>query len=317
MFVALADRGSDGIAFLLDRSTGAVLGQVDVSGTPEGAVDWAGKRLLLFCTVAGASRLVAYDLSSLREQWQIPVDGRSITLAPGGLPAIAVESDGRFVFVLHYTTLRPGDAYAPGVSITGLTAHDARTGVAHGRIDFPECVAARIFASDGAAYVMCRDELYTIDPSNWSIAQTFPFSGSVRPVGIVGGRIYGVTRELQVQALDLKTGSTTVIGNHGPGATAQSWGRLAIAPSGSALWVLAKASGDRAEYGPDTLAVVSLGTWSVSETRISGLRGVGLVGARVVYGAGGSLRSTDGAIDTALIDGRVDYWHIFANPAGY
>jgi hypothetical protein len=47
--------------------------------------------------------------------------------------------------------------------------------------------------------------------------------------------------------------------------------------------------------------------------RVPGLRGVGLVGARVVYGAGGSLRSTDGAIDKTLIDGRVDYWHIFAD----
>jgi hypothetical protein len=316
-FVALADRGNDGVAFLLDGSTGAPRGRVEVGGTPEGAVDWAGKRLLLFCSVAGTARLVAYDLSSLREQWQIPIDGRSITKAPGGLPALAVGRDGQFVFVLHYKTLRPGDAYAPGTSITWLTAHDARTGVERGRVEFPDCVAARIFvASDGAAYVMCRDQLYAIDPPTWSIARTFPFSGLVGPVGIVGARsIYGMTRELQVQALDLKTGSTTLIGrSNGDGATTQSWGRLTMAPSGSTLWVLAKASGNRADYDPDTLVVLSLGTWSVSELRVPGLRGVGLVGTRVVYGAGGSLRSTDGAIDTTLIDGRVDYWHIFADP---
>src|SRR6267378_3166567 len=157
VFVALADRGGSGVAFVLDSSTGAIRGQVDISGTPEGAVDWSGNRLLLFCSVAGAARLVAYDLSSLREQWQIPVDGRSVTKAPGGLPALAVGSDGRFVFVLHYKTLRPGDAYAPGTSVTWLTAHDGRTGAQEGRVEFPDCVAGRVFvASDGLAYVVCR-----------------------------------------------------------------------------------------------------------------------------------------------------------------
>jgi hypothetical protein len=223
------------------------------------------------------------------------------------------------VFVLHYKTLRRGDAHAPGTSITWLTRHDARTGADQGRIDFPDCVAARIFvASDGTAYVMCRDQLYAIDPSTWSIARTFPFSGLVGPVGIAGDRIYGVTSELQVQALDLKTGATTLIGSStGAGATTQSWGRLTMAPNGPTLWVLAKASGDRAEYDPDTLAVVTLSASSVSTTRIPGLRGVGLVGARVLYGVGGSLRSTDGAIDTTLVDGAVDYWHIFAEQTAH
>jgi outer membrane protein assembly factor BamB len=316
IFVALADRGNDGVAFLLDRSRASVIGRVDIGGAPEGAVDWNGNRLLLFCSVTGTARLVAYDLSSLREQWQIPVEGRSITKAPGGLPALAVGGDGRFVFILHYKTLRPGDANAPGASITWLTAHDARTGLEQGRVDFPDCVAARIFvASDGAAYVMCRDQLYAIDTTTWSVAQVFPFSSSVGPVGIVGDRaMYGVTRELEVLAVNLKTGETTRIGkSNGTGATAQAWGRLTIAPSGSTVWVISRASRDRAEYDPDTLAVVSLNTWSVFEMRVPGLRGVGLVGARVVYGAGGSLRSTDGAIDKTLIDGRVDYWHIFAD----
>jgi hypothetical protein len=316
MFVALADRGYDGVAFLLDASTGAVRGQINVGGAPEGAVDWVGKRLILFCSVGGVARLVGYDLFSLREHWRIPVEGRSITKAPGGLPAVAVGSDGRFVFVLHYKTLRPGDAYAPGTSLTWLTAHDARTGVEQGRIDFPDCVAARIFASDGAAYVMCRDQLYTIDPSNWSIARTFPYSGSVGPVGIVGDRaIYGVTRELQVLAMDLATGQTTRIGNSDTAARAQSWGRLTMTSTGLTLWVIARASSDRVEYDPDTLAVLSLHTWSVSETRVPGLRGVGLVGSRIVYGAGGTLRSTDGAIDKTLIDGRVEYWHILGAPS--
>jgi hypothetical protein len=315
MFVALADRGNDGVAFLLDRSSASVLGRIDISGAPEGTVDWAGNRLLLFCSVAGTARLVAYDLSSLREQWQIPVDGRSITKAPGGLPALAVGSDGRFAFVLHYKTLRPGDAYAPGASVTWLTAHDVRTGVEQGRVDFSDCVAARIFvASDGAVYVMCRDHLYAIDTTTWSVVQAFPFSDSVGPVGIAGDRaIYGVTRELEVLAMNLKTGETTRFGkSNGTGATAQAWGQLTIAPSASTVWVISKASGDRAEFDPDTLAVVSLNTSSVLETRIPGLRGVGLVGARVVYGAGGTLRSTDGVIDSDLVEGPVNFWHFFA-----
>jgi len=315
--VALADRGGSGVAFVLDSSTGAIRGQVDISGTPEGAVDWSGNRLLLFCSVAGAARLVAYDLSSLREQWQIPVDGRSVTKAPGGLPALAVGSDGRFVFVLHYKTLRPGDAYAPGTSVTWLTAHDGRTGAQEGRVEFPDCVAGRVFvASDGLAYVVCREQLFAIDSTTWSVRRTFPFTTAVGPVGIIGDRtIYGVTEQLQVLALDLKTGETTRIGKGTEsGATAQAWGRLTVSPIGSTVWVIAKVSGSRAEYDPDTLAVLNLSPWSVAETRIPGLRGVGLVGPRVVYGAGGTLRSTDGAIDKTLIDGRVEYWHIFAEP---
>jgi hypothetical protein len=318
VFVAVADTGSGGTAFVLDAATGAERGRLQIAGAPEGAVDWAGNRLLLFCSVAGTARLVAYDLSSLREQWQIPVDGRSISKAPGGLPALAVGSDGRFVFVLHYKTLRAGDAYARGASVTWLTAHDARTGVEQGRVEFPDCVAARLFvASDGPAYVFCREQLFAIDATTWSVSRIIPFasSSSVGPVGIVSNRvIYGVTRELQVLAMDLATGQITRMGKSETAARAQAWGHLAMTPSGLTLWIMARASGDRAEYDPDTLAVLSLHTWSVSETRVPGLRGVGLVGTRVVYGAGGTLRSTDGTIDETLIDGRVDYWHILGAP---
>ena len=317
VFVALADRGGSGVAFVLDPNTGAIRGQVDITGTPEGAVDWVGNRLLLSCSVAGTARLVAYDLSSLREQWQIPVDGRSITKAPGGLPALAVGRDGRFVFVLHYKTLRPGDAYAPGTSVTWLTAHDSRTGTEQGRVEFPDCVAARIFVSSGPVpYVMCQEQLFAIDTTTWSVAQTFPFTSAVGPVEMVGERaIYAVTEQLHVLALDLKTGETTRIGNGAESAArAQAWGRLTVAADGSTVWVIAKALGSRSEYDPDTLAVLNLDAGSVVETRVPGLRGVGLVGTRVVYGAGGTLRSTDGAIDKTLIDGRIGYWHIFGAP---
>lgn len=318
VFIAVADSGGSGTAFVLDAATGVERGRLQIAGAPEGAVDWVGKRLLLFCSVAGAERLVAYDLSSLREQWRIPVDARSITKAPGGLPALAVGSDGRFVFVLHYRTLRAGDAYAPGASLTWLTAHDARTGVEQGRVEFPDCVAARIFvASDGTTYVFCGEQLLAIDTTTWSVSRILPFasSNSVGPIGILSNRaIYGVTRELQVLVMDLATGQTTRMGKSDTAARAQAWGHLTMTPSGLTLWVIAKASGDRAEYDPDTLAVLSLSTWSLSETHVPGLRGVGLVGTRVVYGVGGTLRSTDGVIDKALVDGRVDYWHIFGPP---
>ncbi len=116
-------------------------------------------------------------------------------------------------------------------------------------------------------------------------------------------------------ALDLKTGETTRIGNGAESAArAQAWGRLTVAADGSTVWVIAKALGSRSEYDPDTLAVLNLDAGSVVETRVPGLRGVGLVGTRVVYGAGGTLRSTDGAIDKTLIDGRIGYWHIFGAP---
>jgi hypothetical protein len=315
VLVALADRVGSGVVFLLDANNGTLRGRIDLSSTPEAAVDWTNGRLLTFC----GAELVAFDLASLREQWRIPIEHRAVTKAPGGQRALTVGGDGRLVFVLHYRTLRPGDAYAPGNSITWLTGHDARTGAELGRVDFPDCVGHSVFAASGAAaYVQCRDVLHAVDPVTWSVARTFSYSNAIGPAAMLGERaLYGVTRELGVLALDLQTGGITPIccKTTSTSATAQSWDRLAMGPGGLSLWVIAKVSEPRNEFDPDTLAVFNLrGVNSVFAMPVPGLRGVGVVGSRVVYGAGGSLRSTDGVIDRALIDGRVDFWHIFGDP---
>jgi hypothetical protein len=304
----VADRANGGVAFVLGSADGAVLGRIEIRGTPEAAVDWTGRRLVSFCD----SELVSYDLESLREQWRVPIQDRSITKAPGGLPALAAGTDGRFIFVLHYRGLRPGDANAPGASLSWLTAHDAATGFERGRVDFPDCVAARVLpAAGGGAYVLCRDELHAIDPARWSVSRRFSFPSRTGPIGVVADRaVYGVTDDLELQRLDLGTGVTGRGSKVGGKATSQAWGRLTMAPSGRSLWVIAR-RGDRTTYDPNVLAVIDLQSPSVFEMDLPGLRGVGFAGTRAVYAIGGTLKSLDGAIDASLVPERVDYWHIF------
>ena len=129
VFVAVADDGSSGLAFVLDAETGAERGRLQIAGAPEMAVDWTGRRLLTYC----GSRLIAYDLGTLAQVWSVPGVDRLITKAAGGLPALAVSDDGRLSFELHYRTLRSGDANAPGASRTWLVARDPATGVPRAR----------------------------------------------------------------------------------------------------------------------------------------------------------------------------------------
>ena len=120
---------------------------------------------------------------------------------------------------------------------------------------------------------------------------------------------------MSILSLDLRTGVTSTIGKPGSGgATLQGWGRLAVAPYGEAVWVLAR-RGDGTEFDPDTLTAIDLSSaWRRTDISIAGLRGVGLVGGRVVYGSGGRIRSTDGAFDLPLVPGPPEYWHILGAP---
>jgi hypothetical protein len=311
VFISIADHGSSGVAFVLDAVTGGERGRLQIDGAPEAAVDWTGRRLLMSC----GSRLVAYNLATLREEWSVPFPDRLITKAPGGLPALAVTDDGKLAFELHYRTLRPGDANAPGASRTWLVARDPADGTPKGEVDLGDCGAGRVFAEKAdAAYVLCRDGLHLIDTATWSERRTYPFSAAVGPVGLVGGAFYGVTRQLTILSLDLNTETTTEFGKDGPRGSFQSWGRLAIAPDGERVWVVAKRAGDLAEFAPDTLTVLTLDTSERTDFPIAGLRGVGLIGGRVVYGTEGRLRSTDGAFDLPLLSSSPEYWHIFGAP---
>jgi hypothetical protein len=311
VFVAVADNGSSGVGFVLDAESGAERGRLQISGAPEVAVDWTGRRLLAFC----GSRLVAYNLGTLAEEWSVPGLDRLITKAPGGLPALAVSDDGKLSFELHYRTLRPGDANAPGASRTWLVARDPSTGIPKGEVDLGDCGAGRVAAGNAAsAYVLCRDGLHAIDTATWSDRRTYAFSPSVGPIGLVRGTFYGVTRELTILSLDLNTGTTTEFRKDGPRGSSQAWGRLAIAPDGATIWVVAKRSGGSTEFAPDTLSVLGLEPWDRTDLPVEGLRGVGLVGPHVIYGAGGRIRSIDGAFDLPLLSSPPEYWHIFGKP---
>jgi hypothetical protein len=314
VFVAVADSGSSGIAFVLDAETGAERGRLQIAAAPEMAVDWTGRRLLTYC----GSRLIAYDLATLAEEWSVPGLDRLITKAPGGLPALAVSDDGKLSFELHYQTLRSGDANAPGASRTWLVARDPASGNPKGEVDLGDCGAGRMFAgSVDSAYVLCRDGLHAIDTATWTERRTYPFSGSASPVGLVrSGFLYGVMQDMSILSLDLRTGVTATIGKPGPGGAAlQGSGRLTVAPYGETVWVLARRGGAPTEFDPDTLTAIDLSSaWRRTDISVAGLRGVGLVGARVVYGSGGRIRSTDGAFDLPLLSSPPEYWHIFGAP---
>jgi hypothetical protein len=286
---------------------------VDFAGSPEAAVDWAGDRIVTYC----GFDLVALEMDTLTEVWRVPISYRSMTKAPGGLPALAIGEGGTLAFVLHYRALQPGDANRPGASLTWLTAHDLESGAERGRVDFPDCLASRlVVGSDGTPYVTCRDRLHAIDIAAWSIKRTLAFDPFVLPIGMLGDRVvYGVSRELQAVTLDVVTGDLSRVGLGSQTSRAQAWGRLAMTPGARSLVVLAKRVPDVSEYEPDTLAAIDLHTGATAELPVARLRGVGAVGPRIIYAAEGHLRSIDGAIDVTLLQGRVHYWDFFAEPA--
>lgn len=314
VFVAVADNGSSGVAFVLDVESGAERGRLQIAGAPDVALDWSGRRLLGFC----GSRLVAYNLGTLAEEWSVPALDRLTTKAPGGLPVLAVSDDGQLSIELHYRTLRPGDANAPGASRTWLVARDPSTGIPKGEVDLGDCGAGRIFVGSAeSAYVLCRDGVHAIDTATWTDRRTYTFGGSTGPVGLVrSALLYGVAPDMSIVSLDLRTGVTSAIGKPGPGGPApQGWGRLTVAPYGETVWVLASRSGGPTGFDPDTLTVLDLSSaWKRTDIPVAGLRGVGLVGSHVVYGTAGRIRSTDGLYDRLLLSSPPEYWHIFGTP---
>lgn len=317
VFVALADLGGRGVAFVLDAASAAPRGRIEIAGPREGVLDPVGGQLLLLCADGPASQLVSYDITTLRERWRTRIEDRQLTHTPGGIPALAVSADGDLVVVMHYKALRPGDANAPGASRYWLSAHHARGGRLLAEVELPECGVGSVHAmSSTVLYVLCRDGLRVIDGTSWRVARVHPVPTSFRPVALAAEeRFYGVSRELRVVGMDMRSGTTIEDSSWSDGAgVANAWGHLAIAPDGSRLWVLTKRSGYPDEFGPDTLTAIDLIARRRTDTPVAELRGVGLVGARVVYVAAGRLRSTDGAFDVSLLSDPVQFWHILTAP---
>jgi hypothetical protein len=313
VFVALADQGHRGVAFLISAENAAHRGRVVISGSPQAALDTVGGQLLVTCDESGASHLVSYDLGTLRERWRAPIADRQRTKAPGDIPALAVSLDSDFAFVMHYKALRAGDANAPGASRYWLSAFDAHSGKALAEVELPECGVGSLHATTGSAVVLCRDGLRVIDTDLWLVKRTFPVPATFRPVGLVGGeRFLGITRELRVVGIDLSSGVVVEDSEWSAGtkATANSWGRLAITPDGCCIWVLAKGQGDLNEFGPEFLTYIDLEQRKRVDLPKPNVRGVGVVGARLVYVVDGFIHSTGGSLDTRLFSERVEFWQI-------
>lgn len=318
--VAVAERAPIAVAFVLDAATGAIRGRVQLpSAVPEVALDAKGKQLVVLCEGPQSSQLVAFDLDTVAERWRVGTTDPRTTKATGGLPTLGVSRDGNFLFVQHSKALL-ADAEAPGGSRYWLSVHDARTGAALTEVQLPDCKAgSRLVAGAPASVtIICKDGARVADAPTWRVVRTIPVA-NFGPVTLIDDtRLLGITPQLQVLGLDLRTGTTFEDSAWVEQRTARvtHWGRLTASPDGSRLWVLTgpAASVSGVDAPPDTLTEINLATRKRIDTPIRDLRGVGLVGTRVVYFVQGRLRSTDGALDVQLLSGSVDHWGVFAGP---
>ncbi len=313
-FVAIAERAPAAIAVILEPN-GAERGRLElVSAVPELALDRAGNQLVVLCENVQPPQLIAFDLSTLQEHWRVAFPDPLTTKAPGGLPTLAVARDGTLVFALHTVALK-ADAGAPGGSRDWLSIHDANNGALVAQVELPDCGTGRVLTgADAAVYVVCRDGVRTVSTRTWQVVRWLPVS-TLGPIGLVGdAELIGVTRELQALGWDLRTGlpleNSTWSNRAGP--VVGYWGRLTFAPDGSKLWILTSAASATNELEADTLTEIDLVARRRIDTTVPEIRGVGLVGTRVVYFVQGRLRSTDGALDARLVSGAVNHWTILS-----
>jgi hypothetical protein len=316
-FVAVAEGLPIAVAFVLDATTGAVRGRIELpSAVPEVALDSTGNQLVVLCENPQSPQLVAFDLGTLAERWRVAVTDAQTTKATGGLPSLGTSRDGNLLFLQHSKALR-ADADAPGGSRNWLSVHDAHNGVQLAEVELPECKAgSRLIAGAPASVtVICRDGARTAEAPTWRVARTIPVP-NLGPVTLIDDtRLLGVTTQLQVLGTDLRTGTTFEDSKwEQPSARVTHWGRLTSSTDGKRLWVLTAPanSGAATQAPPDTLTEINLTTRKRIDTTIPDLRGVGLVGTRIVYFVQGRLRSMDGGLDVQLLGGSVHYWRVIA-----
>ncbi|MDQ2913903.1 MAG: hypothetical protein M3T56_11690 [Chloroflexota bacterium] len=320
--MAVAERAPIAVAFVLDAVTGAVRGRVELPGAvPEVALDARGNQLVVLCESSKSPQLVAFDLDTLAERWRVSITDPHTTKATGGLPSLGVSRDGTFLFVQHSKALR-ADAEAPGGSRYWLSVHDAHNGAALTEVELPDCKAgSRLLAgAPTSVTVICKDGARTAEAPTWRVVRTIPVA-NLGPVALLDDtRLLGISTELQVLGLDLRTSETFEDSKWDEPATTRvtHWGRLTAAADGTRLWVMTRrvGSGSADQSTPDTLTEINLTTRKRIDTPVPDLRGVGLVGTRIVYFVQGRLRSTDGALDVQLLSGPVNYWGVFARTQG-
>jgi hypothetical protein len=305
------------VAFVLDAATGAVRGRIELpSAVPEVALDGTGNQLVVLCENALSPQLVAFDLDTLAERWRVAVTDAQTTKATGGLPSLGTSRDGNLVFLQHSKALR-ADADGPGGSRNWVSVHDAHNGVQIAEVELPECKAgSRLIAGAPATVtVICRDGARTAEAPTWRVSRTVSVP-NLGPVTLIDdARLLGVSTQLQVLGIDLRTGTTFEDSKwEQPTARVTHWGRLTSSTDGTRLWVLtARAVQGSADQAlPDTLTEINLATRKRTDTPIADLRGVGLIGTRVVYFVQGRLHSVDGGLDVPLLGGSVHYWRVLA-----
>jgi hypothetical protein len=301
---------------VLDAATAAIKGRVELPGAvPEVALDAKGNQLVVLCEGAQSSQLVAFDLDTLAERWRVTTTDPHTTKASGGLPALGVSRDGNFLFLQHAKALK-ADAEAPGGSHYWLSVHDAHNGAALTEVELPDCKSgSRLVAGAPASVtVICRDGARIAEAPTWRVVRTIPVA-NLGPVTLIDDtRLLGISTQLRVLGLDLRTGNIFEDSAWDEQRTSlvTHWGRLTAAPDGSRLWVLTGSAQSGAP--PDTMTEINLETRKRIDTPVPDLRGVGLVGSRIVYFVQGRLRSTDGALDVRLLTGSVEHWGVFARP---
>lgn len=315
-FVAVAE-GSMAVAFVLDAATGAARGRIELpSAVPEVALDGTGNQLVVLCENLQSPQLVAIDLDTLAERWRVGVTDAQTTKATGGLPSLGTSRDGNLVFLQHSKALR-ADADGPGGSRNWVSVHDAHNGVQMAEVELPECKAgSRLIAGAPATVtVICRDGARTAEAPTWRVSRTVSVP-NLGPVTLIDDtRLLSVSTQLQVLGIDLRTGTTFEDSKwEQPAARVTHWGRLTSSTDGTRLWVLTAhaVQGSTDQALPDTLTEINLTTRKRTDTLIADLRGVGLIGTRVVYFVQGRLHSVDGGLDVPLLGGSVHYWRVLA-----
>lgn len=298
--VVLADGEQKGTAVLVGLDPDRVLGRVELGYQPVVALDAPNRQLLAICSPEdnSSAALVAYSLDDLGVRWSVPLEERILTKV-SAWPSILPSVDGRYVFTYHYRTLRPGNGEAPGSTRYWIGVRDARTGLLLREVETPLCSVGLFHqATPDLLFLQCAlgGHLRAIRTDTWQEERYHVTSGAIRLSGLTasGDRYIVVTQDLWVLTFDAVTGRQLSAEHWSETAmpVVPFFGRLAMAPDASKLWVPTAPPGY--EVRPGT-AVVSIdlaaeGHESYPTTNVGA---VAWLKERVLYVDEASLRSLD------------------------